>query len=690
MLLIAIAYIFSLSLRFIWVYHFNDMQSFTVNDQFMVTTNDSYHFAKGTQDIIEGVAPQDRYKASTTALSQMTAFIAKIFPFISFETLIFYMPAFVASLLVVPIILIGHSLNNLKAGFIAALVGSIAVSYYNRTMVGYYDTDMLNIVLPTLLLWSLIAAFATNKNIFLLIVALDALIYRWWYPQSYALEFAFAFIIAVYGVYKLYKKEDIRYYLQLLSLFLIAVMMAPEWLRFLAIVVLYLLFIKKDFTQKIYYYITAAIFVLFYLLGGLDPIISQLQSYVFRDSVATDSRYGIELHFFTTMQTVREAGAIPFTVFADRISGHIVTFILSILGYLYLCYKHPVMLLSLPMVGLGFLAYGIPGVVDPGGLRFTIYAVAILALGFGFFVVQLSKYIKKQMLANTVMVALVLIALIPNIAHINEYKVPTVFNANEVEVLQALKQVSNKDDYTVAWWDYGYPIAYYSDTQTLIDGGRHAGRANFLVSYILTSPEEKAAQMARLSTHYDPKSSRVFEYMMVQNGYSDSNEFLKNIMDIKLPQPKSDTYIYLPLRMSGIYPVISRFSSLDLMSGQKRDREFFYESSFMQSSGDYVDFGNGVVLNRSNAMIELPNTQIPVRRFIQTSLSDSGTEVHTQDLRSEGVTVIVAGSYNKVLVIDESIYNSLYIQHFFLDNYDKSLYKKVIDSPVAKVFKLKV
>ncbi len=74
------------------------------------------------------------------------------------------MPAFFASLIVIPLVLIGQSINRIEVGFIAALVGSIAHSYYNRTMVGYYDTDLLNIVLPVVLLWSLIWAIKTSKK----------------------------------------------------------------------------------------------------------------------------------------------------------------------------------------------------------------------------------------------------------------------------------------------------------------------------------------------------------------------------------------------------------------------------------------------------------------------------------------------------------------------------------------------
>ena len=189
-LFILIAFAFSIVVRLIWVQQFSGAEQFKFNEQFMINTNDGYFYAEGARDIISGVSQENDLSPISSSTSNLTAIISKILPF-SFESIIFYMPAFFASLLVVPIILIGRSIGKLEVGFIAALLASIAWSYYNRTMVGYYDTDLLNIVFPIFLLWSLIWAIKTKQDKYLLFTALDIIAYRWWYPQSYALEFAF-------------------------------------------------------------------------------------------------------------------------------------------------------------------------------------------------------------------------------------------------------------------------------------------------------------------------------------------------------------------------------------------------------------------------------------------------------------------------------------------------------------------
>ncbi len=59
----------------------------------------------------------------------------------------------------------------LKVSFFAALLGSITVSYYNRTMVGYYDTDMFSVLLQFAIFYSFFAA---------LLGALPYILYQIW------------------------------------------------------------------------------------------------------------------------------------------------------------------------------------------------------------------------------------------------------------------------------------------------------------------------------------------------------------------------------------------------------------------------------------------------------------------------------------------------------------------------------
>ncbi len=687
LLYIVIGYIFSVALRYIWVYQFSGYAPFMHHGTFMINTNDGYFWAEGARDILAGFHQPHDLSSVDFAPAQLTAFLAHIIP-VSFETLIFYMPVYLSALIVIPIMLIAKRLHNLEMGLITALLSGIAWSYYNRTMAGYYDTDMLNIVLPMFLLWSIIWAIDTKKNIYLLLSAFDILVYRWWYPQSYSLEFSFFAMILLYTL--VFERKTLYNY-KLLAIMLFAMMGLDGYIRLALVVVAYALFLSEKF-EKYTFHILGFSLVSFFVTGGFEPIWFRLKLYVFPTSVS-QVQGDINLHFYTVMQTVREAGHIPFETFANRISGHMATFIVSLVGYGYLLYRHKIMIFSLPLVGLGFLA-------SFAGLRFTIYAIIPLAFGLAYLITQLANKYQDKKIRYGSMGLITLAVLLPNIIHIVQYRVPTVFDAQEVQVLEQLKKEAQREDYVVAWWDYGYPIRYYADVKTLVDGAKHIGEVNFPVSFILTHDQKTAALMARLDVEFEeknfnnPQKGSIVEQMMRHYGFNDANDFLFALEndDITLPKKTRDIYLYLPYRMLDIYSTVALFSNIDLMSGKQRKTPFFYVSHNFMDKGAIIDLGHNIFLDKQQSVIRLGANKVPIKRFVKTEYDATG-KLHVDEQLTgyaDGLNVIYMGNYHTFVLADDQTYNSTYIQLFVLQHYDKSLYQEVISTPTVKVYKLKI
>lgn len=704
--LVIVAFMFSFAVRLIWVYQFSDFESFKFAEQFMINTNDGYYWAEGARDLLYGVSQKHAFSPVNEAVSWLTYIAVKIFPF-SFETIVFYMPSVLGSLIVIPIILIGQNLKMVEVGFLASLLASIAVSYYNRTMVGYYDTDMLNIVLPTFLLWSLILALRTKEEKYLLITALEIIAYRWWYPQSYSLEFSYFGLILVYVF--IFDQKNV-FNIKLLAMILFAMMGLSSIIRLVIVISVYLCFKQEKFQKYLWHFLLCA-FSLFLVTGGLEPIWYRLKLYVFKDAIEVTQEV-LPLHFFSVMQTVREAGQIDFTTFAERISGHTVTFILSLFGYVLLVKKYPVMLLGLPLLGLGFLALW-------GGLRFTIYAVPVCALGVAYLLFVWSNYITQlftneklgHIMKSCFVVCASLGILYPNILHVIEYRVPTVMNKPEVEQLDRLKSLIDREDYIVSWWDYGYPLRYYADGKTLIDGGKHNGDVNFPVSYMLTNSQESAARLARLEVEYTekafvaaeendtkPKSQQIkiinnTAQMTLDYGFKDANDFLAALQTpLSLPEKTRDIYFYLPYRMMSIFPTVAQFSNIDVMNGKMTRQPFFFQSMQFKDMGTTLNFGSGVVLDKAKGMLKLSNQEIPVKNFIQTAYTPDFKLIKEQNtIHSNGLfSIIYMQAYNTFLILDEDILNSTYIQLFVLENYDERFFEPISLEAYAKVYRLKI
>jgi len=688
LILVIIAYLFSIAIRMIWVYQFQDYEPFHYNGEIMINTNDGYYWAEGARDILSGHHEANDLSPVNTATSILTAFFAKILP-VSFETLILYMPTFLGSLLVVPVILIARIFNLTYVGFVAALFAGITWSYYNRTMTGYYDTDMLTIVLPTFVLWSIMFNVHKKRNRYLPLVAIFMILYSWWYPQSYSLHLSMMVMLFIYTLI-FDRKDEFNY--KIILVMLISMSMISWVLKLSIIGVLFLLFhYKKEVvTKKTLFVLLLLSIVLLVATDGLAPIIAQIKGYIFRES--SSSNTDSTLHYYSILKTVREAGKIPFEVFADRISGHTITFILSTIGYILFALRYPLMWIALPMIGLGFLAL-------KGGLRFTVYAVPINALGMGYLIFWIADFIKEKKLAFLFIAISPILVILPNIKHIIDYKVPTVFNKDEVVVLDKLKNIANREDYVLSWWDYGYPLRYYSDVKTLIDGGKHAGDVNFPVSFALGADQVAAANMARLDTEYTEKAYKedlqgdYLSLMMKDYNFSTPDDFFTALedRDFKLPEKTRDVFFFLPYRMMGIFPTVLRFENINLNDGTSKADPFFYYTTHFKDTKDVLYLGNGILMDKKSVTLQIGSNKTQVKRFVVVGYDQKGKinkNIQTINPNSP-ISIIFMQSYNAFLILDEKMYNSSYIQLFVFENYDKTLFEPVIMTPYAKVFKLK-
>ncbi|MEF3191927.1 MAG: peptide transporter [Campylobacterales bacterium] len=694
-LYILVAWIFAFGMRLVWVdWIKSDPQRLTIsswNNEIMINTNDGYWFAEGARDILKGGHEPNDLSPVTEPLSQLTALLAQIVP-VSFERLILYMPAIFGSLLVIPIILIGQAFKQPTVGFAAALLASIAHSYYNRTMVGYYDTDLLTIVLPTFVLYTIILAYQTHKKSLLPLVTLAVATNFWWYPQSYALLATFAAMAFVYALL-FERKNPFGYAIPLFIL--IGFIMIPFWVKIVLTLAIWQAWERLQERIKPLWFLLglyAAGLALFAATGGIAPILAQLKAYVFRQEV---SQVAGNLFFYDIATTVREAGEIPFKVFAERISGHQLTFILSVVGFALAILANRLWLLALPMVGLGFLGL-------TSGLRFTVYAVPVMALGLTWLLAFTLKKIENPTLRPALLLLLTAAALYPNYRHIQEYQVPTVFSADEVATLEQLKKIAKREDYVISWWDYGYPIRYYSDVKTLVDGGKHTGDVNWPVAYILTEDNPTAvAQLARLFTEYTEKryhdesnfSGNDVLYMMTKEGFKDPNAFIDALKQesYKLPAKTRDIYIMLPYRMLEIFPTVRLFANLDLTTGQPIDRSFFYSTQQFSENGSVINLGNNIAIDKTKWSVTMGGSQIPLASVTLTHYEGNRLVVNEQPLSPSGeLSLIVMRDYHTIILADKKMANSTFVKLFVTEEVDSRYFEPVLLSPMIKIYRLKI
>ncbi|EFS3142576.1 peptide-binding protein [Campylobacter coli] len=695
--LIILVYTFSVLCRFYWVFWASEFNEYFFNNELMIISNDGYAFAEGARDMIAGFHQPNDLSYYGSSLSTLTYWFYKITPF-SLESIFIYISTFLSSLVVVPLILIANEYKRPLMGFIAALLASIANSYYNRTMSGYYDTDMLVIVLAMMIVFFMIRLILRKDLLSLIALPLFVGIYLWWYPSSYTLNVALLGLLFIYTLVFHIKEKTLYMAIILASITLSNI----AWFYQSAIIViLFSLFVlqNKRFSFALLGILGLATLVFLILSGGVDPILYQLKFYIFRSDESANLAQGFM--YFNVNQTIQEVESIDLSIFMKRISGSELVFFISLIGFIFLVRKHKSMILTLPMLALGFLAL-------KGGLRFTIYAVPVLALGFGFLMslLQERKWKNKNIYWASVSI-FTFLSLLPMFYHIINYKAPTVFSQNEASKLDELKKIAQREDYVVSWWDYGYPIRYYSDVKTLADGGKHLGKDNFFPSFILSKDQIAAANMARLSVEYTEKSfyapsndilkNDLLKAMMKDYKQNNVDLFLASLSkpDFKINTPKTrDVYIYMPARMSLIFSTVASFSFVDLDTG-KIDKPFTFSAAYpLDVKNGEIYLSNGIVLSDDFRSFKINHNTIPVNSIIEVSSIKQGEyKITPIDDTAQFYIFYLKDStipYAQFILMDKTMFNSAYVQMFFLGNYDKNLYDLVINTRDAKVFKLKI
>jgi undecaprenyl-diphosphooligosaccharide--protein glycosyltransferase len=179
------------------------------NGEFLLLSPDGYAYAEGARDIISGTH-SNVLSSITAPLSILTAFFVKILPF-DLETVIFYMSTFLSSLIVIPVFFITKRFGSDYLAFASAIFSSIVIAYYRRTMSGYYDTDMLIIVLPMFMYWFLIEALVKKDKLFAFLAIVSATIFAWWLPSDIALNLSIAVTVLIYTL--IFDRKSIFNYL---------------------------------------------------------------------------------------------------------------------------------------------------------------------------------------------------------------------------------------------------------------------------------------------------------------------------------------------------------------------------------------------------------------------------------------------------------------------------------------------
>lgn len=659
-LCIALAYFFSVGMRLVYLIHMGGDTETFFSGTHIIISPDGFAYATAAKELLDPSLPHiSRYLH--TPIAVFTAFLTKVLPW-NLDTIIFYLPAFLSSLIVIPSFLITKLFirSNLVA-FGSAILTGIVISYFRRTSLGYFDTDMLTVVFPMFTYLFIFLALRKRSILYAVVALVSMSLNTIWYPSSVALN---AMIITTLLAYLL-------------------------------------LFERKRLGRNVLLGVMAVLVlgvVSIVTLFGFEHISAMIASkmayYLHHGEYVKNN-----LHFINSASHVVESSSIGFFEFAYRTSGNLSVFILSFFGYIILVLKRREALLFLPMIALGILGVGIPGYLESAGSRFVIYLSPVFILSFIYMAIVLNA-IGKSVIHRNLHLEYILFALAfyVNFSYALQYSPPSVETKSSTAILTQLGKESKKDAVVISWWDYGYGINYYANRKTVCDGGMQVGSVLYPISYLLMQSDATAsATMVKLLSELT-RYSRSVNYLSEiskhykTNGVKDLLEEVGNHKIVVRDYPQ--TYLSFPKKMMEIYGTINTFYNTDPVTGHKtkQDRYLYISKLKKFDLNKDIVLGAGVfyVASKQQIFYKKQNGFKNISKIISVDFLKDGRPVLRIEYtkHSNGYIIIsIKGEY--LLVVDKKAFDSMAIQMGVLGQYDPDLFEPVVLTKGYKIYRVK-
>ena len=617
------------------------------------------------------------------------------------EQVIYFIPLIFAPLVCIPIVFIGRALGSTWMGFIAAILASVTWSYYNRSLAGYLDTDTFTTTVPMLLTLALLHLINKPKLTSATIVGVLLYFYYHVYIPGIAIGMAMSVMALAYICWRdfVHKSQQAPLVLLLLAPVFISLVesriwwaQAAVWLAYAAVV-----FASADkFTSLRPKWQWLLALGLTALCLALSPLIwkiwGQFFGYLSRGITDTNNTWA----YYSVSGTVREAGTIPFEVFANRVAGSVPSYFLAMLAIPVFLLRFRFMVMLLPMAAVGFFAL-------VAGLRFTIYLIPLSMLATAFVALLVAHKINNRKLAIAIPTLATLALLVPNLLHIRDYRPSITTPKAEISALEQLSAIGSSKDYMISWWDYGYDMRFFTGKNTIIDGGAHTDD-NFIASTILSGNSQLlAARLMRASAeisaaYYDehgefgantPTQTLFGNRRAGFNPHDLLSEMAKPEYEFDYPKTR-EVFLYLPTRILEIYRTIRLFSDLNLVTGQTYSDTQYVNLPLRSVNGNKINLYGGMSLDLSTGLLQNNNQAgNRLRAFYQVYFADKQIQQESGLYDSQSrLSAIFYRPTNRIHIVGPQVLRSNLIQMLLLNNINEQLFEVVHRSPEVTVLRL--
>jgi len=638
---------------FFWM---NNSQDYVVEDVTLLASTDSYYWLKMARELDKGTLGKGQKEITkgypdlqmlaiqdTPSLLAVLISFAKNFTDGDYYRAGILLVPILSGLFVFPLFFYFNKLGFGASAIYGGLIATFGHAYYDRTMMGRVDTDLLNTFFP-LVVACFILFMGREKswrvNFSLSFASgLTMYLFTWWYQQP-------SFI----GVY----------------LFVMAA---------------YLVISRVSWKQ------IAPILIIFLLASGPEhvaQILASLQTFL-RAYVSPPPTGGIA--WPNILSTVAEVQSRTVATKLKMLHGFVPLVYAGFAGLVYLCIRR--FRQMIPIAPL--IALGIWSMVGPN--RFVMYVAPIIGVGTGVLLEVLIKSSWQKIRAPQAMLPVVSIILMFTLffstaSYTGFYAhAGPIIPASMVRALLDIKRVVPRNSAMFTpYWEYGYALMEVGDFATYHDGGLQGGMRTTLISKATMSDDQK--DMVSLISYledsgFNPLSAKI------RNEQLTANDLMELVFGYTEDFKGENVYVLYLEEMLWKLSSLSYFGTWDF-TGRKSASLDFVELHCFSMADNIMRCRDGTI-DLDRGLMNDGTVDVPLRAAL---FVDNGYVVERFDYdRDEGYYLQVLeknGKVFRILVADEQLFRTNFNQQYLLGYYDRRYFEEVYnDFPVARVLKVK-
>lgn len=663
--------------------------AYFVGGERLMATHDAYAWLAGAKGI--GGYTQD-------AFSQILSLIHRGLG-IDLAVLGFWLPVIFVPLLAIPVCLLARFLRLPEGGLAFGILATSGLGYLVRTRLGFCDTDIISLFVP-LSVTCLLAGWLMRmreSDIFeerelcwnILFAAFVGCLGKFGvfvYPGSTSLLFSTYAVVAVLGACLIPKPRHGAMIAGLLVMFAvtfsgwIGAALAGAW-------VIWNLRFGDSIRKEVYFFSFAIVCATVLFLANTDEIVWWIIRRVFfyaKSSAPDLSNATSTLSLPDIAQSVREAQNLEWSLIGPRLGGNWIIFVLGMLGFGFVTWRRPVLLVFIPFLALGLASAKL-------GNRFAMYGTVAVGLGLGLGLSELLAMLKqsqgRRWIAQLIMAC---VALWPSADLMGEMSPAPVLPKVYAQTFVELKEIAEPDALLWQWWDYGYAGQYYAERATMGDGGRQSGPWLYPLAKVHCARSSlHARQMMQyfgqvirndgLKSSQDPMIALLAGNPvtgLMEMGAQKSKTFLSDLARKSGEWPDAPPQYFVlsweNLRLSGW---ISYYGNWDIVSGTS-------------TPGKLQIIQGEVRIDSAQGALVLNGRQTPIDSL--DIVEGNSTKTVTWP-NGSGMHILVSQASRQVFLMDATMYQSMMVQMLIRPPQEFAEdFTLVVDKyPWARVYKVK-